>query len=301
MHINTDVQSIYSENNMPENPNQGNPLQKYFRQPKIYLTLPSNGKYWGANDLELTETGELPVFAMTARDELSFKTPDSLLNGQSTVDVIESCVPNIKNAWGMPSIDLDAILVAIRIATYGEMMDLDTTVPVIEEERTFQLDLRKILDQFTNIEFESILTVGDLVVHLRPVSYKEFTKNALQTFEEQRMFSLLDNNDISEQEKLEKFNESFSRLTALNIHMICDSIEAIEVGGEIVKNKSYIRDFLQNADHTFYKEIIQHIEKEKEKFNIKPLDVTTEPEDQEKGAPESYQVPVVFDQSNFFG
>jgi len=73
---------------MSENLNQSNPLQKYFRQPKIYIRLPSNGKYWNPNDIELTESGELPVYAMTAKDELSFKTPDSLINGQSTVNVI---------------------------------------------------------------------------------------------------------------------------------------------------------------------------------------------------------------------
>jgi len=279
----------------------GNPLQKYFRQPKIYVSLPSNGKYWNEKDIEFTENGEYPVFAMTAKDELSFKTPDSLINGQSTVDVIQSCIPNIKNAWNMPSIDLDAILVAIRIATYGESMDVNTTVPVIEEERTYQLDLRQILDQLIAVEFQSILPVGDLVIHLKPLTYREFTNNALKTFEEQRVFSLLDNQDISEEEKLNRFNQSFRKLTELNISMISESISAIEIGEEAVQDKSYISEFLQKADRDFYNAVINHIEKEKEKFAIKPLDVKTEAEDQEKGAPETYQVPVVFDQSNFFG
>jgi hypothetical protein len=279
----------------------GNPLQKYFRQPKIYFTLPSNGRYWSEKDLEFTENGEYPVFAMTAKDELSFKTPDSLINGQSTVDVIQSCVPNIKNAWNMPSIDLDAVLVAIRIATYGESMDVDTTVPVIDEERTYQLDLRQILDQLIAVEFQSVLPVGDLVIHLKPLTYREFTNNALKTFEEQRVFSLLDNQEISEEEKLNRFNQSFRKLTELNINMISESISAIEIGEETVQEQTYISEFLQKADRDFYNAVIEHIEKEKEKFAIKPLDVKTEPEDQEKGAPESYQVPVVFDQSNFFG
>jgi len=279
----------------------GNPLQKYFRQPKIYFTLPSKGKYWSEKDIEFTENGEYPVFAMTAKDELSFKTPDSLINGQSTVDVIQSCIPNIKNAWNMPSIDLDAVLVAIRIATYGESMDVNTTVPVIDEERTYQLDLRQILDQLISVEFQSILPVGDLVIHLKPLTYREFTNNALKTFEEQRVFSLLDNQDISEEEKLNRFNQSFRKLTELNINMISESIAAVEIGEETVQEKSYISEFLQKADRDFYNAVIEHIEKEKEKFAIKPLDVTTELEDQEKGAPTTYQVPVVFDQSNFFG
>ena len=72
---------------------QVNPLKKHLRQPKIYIKLPSQGKYWHPNAIDFPESGELPVYAMTARDEITFKTPDALLNGQATVDVIQSCMP----------------------------------------------------------------------------------------------------------------------------------------------------------------------------------------------------------------
>jgi hypothetical protein len=72
-----------------------NPLRKYFRQPKVFTTLPSRGKYYAEGVLDMPSTNELPVFAMTAKDELIIKTPDALLNGQATVDIIKSCIPNI--------------------------------------------------------------------------------------------------------------------------------------------------------------------------------------------------------------
>ena len=31
-----------------------NPLKKYFRQAKVYITLPSQGKYWPEGSLEHT-------------------------------------------------------------------------------------------------------------------------------------------------------------------------------------------------------------------------------------------------------
>jgi hypothetical protein len=112
------------------------------RQPKIYITLPSKGNYWTEGSLEFTETGEFPVYSMTARDELLFKTPDALMNGQALVDVIESCMPNVKNAWDMPTIDLDTVLIAIRLATYGEYMNFVYKVPVVNEEEEYQIDLK---------------------------------------------------------------------------------------------------------------------------------------------------------------
>ena len=70
-----------------------NPLSGYYRQPKIYIRLPSGGEYYPEGALDVSENGDYPVFAMTAKDELMLKTPDALLSGESTVEVIKSCVP----------------------------------------------------------------------------------------------------------------------------------------------------------------------------------------------------------------
>jgi len=277
-----------------------NPLRGYFRQPKIYITLPSQLKYYPPGAIEETETGEFPVYAMTASDEMALKTPDALLNGQSTVDVIQSCIPNIKNAWFMPSLDLDAVLIAIRIATYGEMMEIKTQVPNVGEEREYQVDLRQLLDNLLGNTFDEIVEVDNLIVHIRPMTYREFTKNALKTFEEQRIFSLVNSEDMSEEEKLDRFNQSFKKLTQLTVGMISDSISAIEFDDNKVSDPAHIKEFLENADKKFYSSIVKHIEAQKDKFSLKPLTINSESQDIENGAPESYEVPIIFDQANFF-
>lgn len=280
-----------------------NPLSKHFRQPKLYIRLPSQGNYYPNGALERTETNEYPVLAMTAKDELMFKTPDALLNGQSTVSVIQSCIPNIKNAWTVPSIDIDAILVAIRIATYGEKMDLEITVPGLKEnaDRGYEIDLRMLLDQMTENVYDNIIDAGDFKIEIEPMSYKRFTDIALKTFEEQRLFRVINNEELSETEKLSQFNESFARLTELNISQIANSVVAIQFEGEEpVTNKQHIAEFIDNADKDVYKKIITHLDIQKEKFSIKPIEVQCSPEDIENGAPESFQVPITFDQANFF-
>lgn len=278
-----------------------NPLQSYFRQPKIYVNLPSKGKFYPLNAIEETETGEFPIFAMTASDEISFKTPDALFNGQATVDVVQSCVPNIKNAWLMPTLDLDAILIAIRIATYGEMMDINTKIPGTDEERTYQLDLRQTLDSIVFNNFEEQVTIDDLVINIKPLTYKEFTQSALKTFEEQRIFSIVNNEDLTEEEKLSKFGKSFKKLTQLTIGMVSKSIVSIQTDNDLVQDPAHIDEFIKNADKKFYNKIVEHIENQKEKFTIKPLEIECDQELIEKGAPESFTLPITFDQANFFG
>ena len=206
---------------MPDIKQSGpNPLQKYFRQPKIYLSLPSKGHWYPEGAIEMTETGELPVYAMTAKDELAFKTPDALLNGQSVVDVVKSCVPNIKDPWLMPSIDVDAILIAIRIATYGEKMEIETRVPTAATMRKFDLDLRMLLDKYQGIEYDNLVEINGMKITLRPQNYREFTRTAIKTFEEQRIAETVSNSELSDGEKLDRFSESFNKLTQVTIDML---------------------------------------------------------------------------------
>ena len=277
-----------------------NPLQKYFRQPKLYITLPSKGKFYPGGIFESTESGELPVFSMTAKDELTFKTPDALLNGQATVDVIQSCIPNIKNAWMMPSIDLDACLIAIRMATYGEEMGITIKKPVTGEEVEMNVDLRTIMDNFADAEYIDTVQVGDMIVRLRPLTYKEFTKNALKTFEEQRIFNIVNDDAVEDEAKLQEFTNSFVKLTELTVGMISTGIVSIQIGDDVVDNRKHIDEFIANADKQFFNEITEHLNSQKEMFAVKPMTVNSSPEDIKNGVPATYDVPITFDQSNFF-
>jgi hypothetical protein len=277
-----------------------NPLQKYFRQPKLYIKLPSDGKFYPAGAFEQTETGEIPVFSMTAKDELAFKTPDALLNGQATVDVVQSCIPNIKNAWSMPSIDLDAALIAIRMATYGETLTITTKTPVTGDEKEFQIDLRQLFDEFSNLKYDTHVQFNDMAVQLRPLTYQEYTKAALKTFEEQRIFNLVNDERISDEDKLQAFTNSFTKLTQLTVDMVTQGIVKISIDDQEVTNRAHIDEFVRNADKDFFTSVTKHLEIQKDKYSLKPLIANASPEEIEKGVPKTYEVPITFDQSNFF-
>ena len=277
-----------------------NPLKKYFRQAKVYVTLPSKGKFYPAGTIEIPESGEFPVFAMTAKDELTMKTPDALLNGQATVDVVKSCIPAIKNPWAMPSIDLDAVLIAIRIATYGETMEITTKVPNTGEDRTFDVDLRQLLSKLVSVEYDTMVEVNNMKIKIRPLTYKEFTEASLKTFEEQRIFTLVNNDNVPDEEKLAKFNQSFKKLTDLTVSTMSKSITSISIGDIEVTDQDHINEFINNADKEFYKAITQHVEKQRDRFQLEPLKVRSSEEDVAAGAPKEYEVSITFDQSNFF-
>jgi|TARA_R110000744_G_scaffold380211_1_gene500181 hypothetical protein len=277
-----------------------NPLRKYFRQPKVYITLPSRGKYYAEGVLDMPSTNELPVFAMTAKDELIIKTPDALLNGQATVDIIKSCIPNIIDPWAMPSVDLDATLIAIRIATYGEILELSTKVPGTGEDRKFDVDLRQMLNKLVTPVFNDDVTIAGIDVKIQPLTYREYTDSNLKTFEEQRIFSLVNDDDMDDATKLSRFTTSFKKLTDLTINMLCKSIKSITIEDTVVTNQEHIQEFIDNVDKEFFKGITDHLDLQREQFAIEPLKVRSSEEDIEAGAPAEYEIPITFDQSNFF-
>jgi hypothetical protein len=278
-----------------------NPLKKYFRQPKLYIKLPSSGNFYPPGVLEKTDNGEYPVYAMTAKDELVMKTPDALLNGQATVDVIHSCFPNIKNAWLVPSIDLDAILIAIRLATYGEKLEVTVTIPVVNDTRKFEMDLRMVLDKLLNAVYDPEVKISDnITAYLRPLTYKEFTQTAIKTLEEQRIFSVVNDQSIDDMKKIELFTASFKKLTDINIDMVSSSIVKIVTPDGETSDQMFIKDFIDNADKDFFKNIMDHMEAQKDKFAIQSQRIITTEEDRAGGAPNEVEVPISLDAASFF-
>jgi hypothetical protein len=281
--------------------NSANPLSRHFRQPKLYIKLPSNGNFYPDGAIDRTTNNEYPVYSMTAKDELRFKTPDALLNGQATVDVVQSCIPNIRDAWSIPSIDVDAILIAIRIATYGEKMDITTTLPNTEIEKTFEVDLRHLLDNLAIAEYDNVIKIGDFTIEIAPLNYRSFTETAMKTFEERRLFRTINDSDLSEEEKISRFNESFNRITEMNIRIVTRSVVSVRYKSEApVFDPDYINEFFDNIDKDVFKAIIKHVEAQRDRFRIPPLEATTTEEEQAAGAPDKFSIPVNFDQSNFF-
>ena len=279
---------------------QSNPLKKYYRQPKQFVRLPSNYKYYKPGTIQIPESGEVAVFPMTAKDELLFKTPDALLNGEATVRVIQSCIPAITNAWEMPALDIDTCLVAIRMATYGTKMQVKVFVPKTKIEKDMELDLQAALDRLLSHTYEEKFLYQNMEITTRPLTYKEFTEAAIKTFEEQRLAAVVQDKDMPEEEKIKRFQASFSKLTDINIQMVSASVASIRVDGQTVTDKTQIQEFLENTSKEFYQTIIDQSTKQKDNFTIPPVEMTATPEEIKAGAPETYKVPVLFDQANFF-
>jgi hypothetical protein len=279
-----------------------NPLLGYMRQPKIYVRLPSNGLFWDRDSIDMPENGEFPVYSMTAKDELTFKTPDALMNGQAVVDVIQSCIPNIKDAWRCPGIDVDLILVAIRIATYGSLMTISHQVPGTDETVDHQIDLTAVLDQIlSTFQWNETVEISPgIICGVKPLSYRLMTDVSIRTFESKKTIQSIADSDLTDEQKLELFNQGISKLTDLTVEMIAQSVFYVKTPDNFVEDKTFIQEFIQNADAGLIQKIQDLINENKKTVGILPLTVHATEEQILAGAPDSYELPVTMDNSNFF-
>lgn len=276
--------------------NSTNPLAKHFRQPAIYIKLPSNGEGYPPGALNIPPNGELPVFPMTAMDEIMSRTPDALFNGSATVKLIQSCLPNIINPWEVTNVDLDLILTSIRVATFGHEMEMTVKCPSCEEEDNYAIDLRNIIDNIKKPNYAETANLHGLEIYFRPLTYKELNESSQKQFEQQKMLQVSsdENSTASAEEKLKLMGQALENLTSLTIDTMVSSISAINSNEEVVSDKIHIKEFLQNTEKKVFDAIRDHLSSIREQGELKPLQFTC------NSCKHEFTSPFTLDQSNFF-
>ena len=271
-----------------------NPLRQFFRQPAIYLKLPSGGLWWPEGSLQLPENGELPVYPMTAIDEITYRTPDALFNGQAVINVVQSCVPAIKNAWQIPSVDLNALLVAIRIASFGHEMEIGSVCPSCAHEEQYSLDLRGTLDQMRVPDYNKTIQYTDLEIFFKPVDYQQQNASAMAQFAQQKTLSLLNNSDLTEDEKLDKLKEALKTITDLTIEVVVKCIAAIKTPNAVVTDSEQIEEFFRSCDRKVYTQLRDHVVQLNQDSQLQSLKVKCTECNHE------YEQPMNLDMTSFF-
>jgi hypothetical protein len=273
---------------------ENNPLKQYFRRPAVHFRLPSEGKGYMLGVIDIPESGEVPVYPMTALDEITIRTPDALFNGSAVVELIKSCIPAIKNPWRLNANDLDAVLIAIRAASGQDQLEVLTTCPKCETASTYGLKLNAILAQLKQGDYDTPLLVNDLSIKFRPLTYKEMNEASVEQFKIQRLYGNID--DIKdEEEKNKKTQDAIRAITEITMKIIANTVEYIETPNARVEEKQYVDDFLHNCDGSVYVAIRDHNAKLKNSTELKPLNVKC------MNCTHEYEQPYTLNASDFFG
>jgi len=252
---------------------ESNPLKQYFRQPAIFIRLPSGGRFWPPNSLDLPANGELPVLPMTTMDEITYRTPDALFNGQAVVSVIESCIPHVKSAWKTPMTDIDTLLIAIRIATYGHEMDITSQCPACGTEGDYGIDLRMVMEKISPANYDEPLRLADLELWFRPMTYQDINANNLAQFEDQKVMQALDQADMPDEQKMQTISEVLKKLTAMTARALAQNIAMIRTPQAQVTEFDHINEWLMNCDKGQFNAVKDHVMNMRMSSEVKPVQI----------------------------
>lgn len=239
-----------------------NALNRLFRHESYYLKLPSGGKFY-SNPVELSVDGELGIMPMTAADEIKLKSPDALFNGESMYQMIASCVPGIKNPKEIPIVDIDAILIAIRMAGGDETIEVNSVCPKCETVSPYEISLTPILQSITLKEASNEVELQPgVTVYIRPYTLETQIKSQTESFYQYQMQKIINGDEV------EAAKEQFEKLLAKAINLQIDQLASAIVSVRIeddngivdVTDQAQIREWVSNMskkDHTTISSMVE--------------------------------------------
>lgn len=273
----------------------GSVLSKYYRIPGPHVKLATNGAFLPRNAIQMTQSGDIPVLPMRAADEMLLKSPDALMSGLALERLFESCVPAIKTPRLISTPDIDVLLLAIRVATYGNKMELSVNCPHCNTENAFDCDLPSLLQtmKFTDTD-GSVRLSDEVVTYVRPYNLDNATRLALVAFEETRRLQALDNENLDGKQRADEVNTTMERINQENKRVLADCVYKIVVEEGEVSNKQEIYDFITNIPKSWSEKINDKIKK----LNDSGIDKKIHADCSSCG--KEWHSEVEFDPANFF-
>lgn len=233
-----------------------NPLLNHIKRFKTYVQLPTMGKFLD-EEIQFSDNFRIGILPMTIEHEMMLKIPESLFNGDTMYKIVHDCVPSIKNTRNISLPDFEILMLAIRMISFGDQLDMDVICPHCKHENTIGYSINTVLNTITEIN-EKIINIDNLTISLKPYSYEISNKLAILVFTESKFLdSIIENKDENIEERGIKINESLSRLISNNKDCFAISTNYIKINenDDIITDTDMIREFYEEIDISIYKSL----------------------------------------------
>ena len=247
--------------------------------PSVGVALPTGGRWYaadviaaGADPLDIS-VGVLGILA-----EQNYRDPWLLLSGEAIPRMFKSVCPEIARANELCDLDLEAILLASRLVSYGPKLELTHTCANMVEkeaeaeaeaetpretinapcdhENTITLDINEhilryaiITDEQVDEQFVHELGIANQKVHLRPMPYHRTIEQMKEgVAQDKQMNSLAEvkiEDLIIDADAISKYTRVIDMASSSAIDNIAACIHAIEMSdGTLVGRDETIREWL---------------------------------------------------------
>jgi hypothetical protein len=109
-----------------------------------------------------------------------------------------------------------------------------------------------------------------------------------------KIIEIVNDETLSEQEKVDRFGESFVKLTQLTIDVVAGCVESIETPEGTVTDTAMIKEFIENSSSETFNAINERVHEMKEQIALKSETVECQ------HCQFKFGIDITMDQANFF-
>jgi hypothetical protein len=246
--------------------------------PSVGVALPTGGRWYKNGVLEAdADPLDLSVGVLGILAEQNYRDPWLLLSGEAIPRMMKGVCPEIRQAQELCELDLEAILLASRLVSYGPKLELTHECqnivprePVEGEEpiegesentrckhsNTLELDINEhilrygiISDDVVDERFTYHLQRISQVVHLRPPAYKRIVEQMKDGVKRNKQIDAFGDLQVDELVVNEEAIKNYTRVIDMASETALDNMEASihgisTTGGVIVDDPDMIREWL---------------------------------------------------------
>lgn len=236
-------------------------LNDFKRRETIFITLPSKGSSYPPGSVSFTPSNEIGIKPMTSSDQITLSNPESLISGDASIKIFESCAPSILYPSQLLAPDVEALYAGIRLATYGENTEVELRCPKCDHYHAFDMPIRYALenmiflpeDPFAEVEIPGEGTeITKLNVYVRPYTLSESTQDANIKFQQSKAAQMLfkDEESMENQAIKNLFYESIQNIAKETVKLMANcivSIVEVDSGQEFdLDDKEMVLDWVNN-------------------------------------------------------
>lgn len=220
-----------------------NPLLDIMKATRRYVTLPSEGKFYNSEVLD--NTYEIGVSSMSAKDEIMFKNPEALMNGQAVMNLIKNCTVGIKKPEQLNHVDVEALLLGIKSASGESSIEYNVSCPSCEHKGSMELNIESTLEQMTRLKDSYSYELDNgIKIELVPHSYLNHINILTLAFQQKTLIQIgqqSDNEDVHKQ----LLSEMRDILTEMKFNNVLFAIDKVIYNDNIIDDPLHIKEFVE--------------------------------------------------------
>lgn len=119
--------------------------------PAVSVALPTGGRWYDESVLEGADPLDLEVGVLGIMAEQNYRDPWLLMSGESMPRMLKDVCPSVRNPGELAEVDLEAILLAARLVSFGPTMELrhkcEWVDPEAEQEEPEKSKLAEVAEE----------------------------------------------------------------------------------------------------------------------------------------------------------